>query len=615
MKVNLERWVKTWLKQFWEKVDNFFIDDYISFDMETTGLNMVHDDIHFFTYDYNGEIGLVIMRPDLTGGKPKIPKHIEKALRNPKVTKIIQSSQFDIPFFRMKTGIHLTNIWDTQVMEQIILGGRGNPWHDADLAVALKRRGIATLEKETRESFVGYRGPITEKQKSYGIKDIKYLYKYALQQIKDLKKDKLEAVAVLENFTCEVTAELRYNGIEFDEQYWIDLAEENLAEYQRRINKLPKSVTNWNSEKQIKKYFLEEEGIEIDSLGDLPDVKNKVLDQFKHAREMYSSTSTYGLGFLFRDKKRAIRTVDPDNRIRPSYNQLVDTGRYSCSKPNLQNQPAFGNHRYAYTAKPGTKLVGGDFTGQELGAIAAGSKDPVWIGALRKKHDLHSVMADKMYPNWKEMGEKDCKFPFKCKCPEHLKLRRPAKDLNFGLSYGKQAAAFARDMGISLFEAKQTIRRWKKPIPKVTRWLEDNGKFAIKNGWIRTLPPFNRIRYFRREEPDWRKRNMGMNTPIQGSGADMMKLAMCMIYSFIYDQKIEKDVKMVLTVHDELLTECKNALTKWWSGCMKFFMEEASMVITGELLVPTEPEIFERWQPKNETDENKEQHARLLGLK
>src|SRR5690606_15471729 len=123
----------------------------------------------------------------------------------------------------------------------------------------------------------------------------------------------------------------------------------------------------------------------------------------------------------------------PDGRIRPSYNQIVDTGRYSCSKPNLQNQPAFGLHRFAYIAKAGYLLVGGDFSGQELGVIAAGSQEKLWMDALRNNHDLHSVMANKMYPDWLKKGvmAKGCKFPFKCDCPEHLKRRRPAKDLNF----------------------------------------------------------------------------------------------------------------------------------------------------------------------------------------
>lgn len=590
----MKKWLTKWLKDFFAEPLRF--KNYISFDIETDGLGVCNNNIHLFTYDLNGKIGHVIMRPDLVS-KPKIPKDVEKALRDPKIKKIIHSSQFDIPFFRMKTGIHLRNIWDTAVMEQLILGGRGNPWTDAGLDVTLRRRKIAKLKKDIRDSFIGYTGPITKQQIDYALADIKYLKKLSDLQIKDIEKADMKNVAVLENRTCEVTAELRYNGIAFDEQYWIDLAEENQKEYDKRINKLPKEVKNWNSPKQIKDFFFEHHGIQIDSLSKLPDVKNKDLDNFKYAREMFSSTSTYGLGFLHRDKAKEIRLVDPDGRIRPSYNQLVDTGRYSCSKPNLQNQPAFGKHRYAYIAPKGSKLVIPDFGGQELGIIAFGSQEPVWLEAMKKGHDVHAVMAAKIYDDWHKIKDRGCKFPFKCKCKKHNERRRPAKDLNFGLAYGKGVEAFARDMKMSLSEAYKIVRKYKRSIPRVNKWLENNGASAVRHGLIRTLPPFNRVRYLH-EEP-WRKRNQGKNTPIQGSGADMMKLSMCMIYEYSYSEGINNKAKLVLTVHDELLTECKDTFVKKWWSILKFFMEEAAMVITKDKLIPAEPEVMQRWKPKN----------------
>lgn len=612
--MDLKKWTGSWLKEFFTAAKKLFFKDYISFDIETTGLSMCRDEIHFFTYDLNGKTGLVMMRPDLVDWRKEIPKPVLKALQDDSIKKIIHSSQFDIPFFRMKTGIHLRNIWDTAVIEQVILGGRGNPWTDAGLDATLRRRKIAKLNKDVRESFIDYWGPITDKQKKYGVDDIKWLRKLALQQIKDIEKAELQNVAELENRTCEVTAELRFNGIAFDEQFWIDLAEENQKKYDDLIKKLPKKVSNWNSPQQIKKFFEDEHGITIESLSELPEVRNKDLDAFKKAREMFSSTSTYGLGFLFRDgKKRSVSVVDPDGRIRPSYNQLVDTGRYSCSKPNLQNQPAFGKHRYAYIAPLGSKLVGKDFGGQELGIIAYGSQEPSWLNAMRKNHDLHSVKAADIVPGWEKKKEKGCTYPFKCKCKWHNEQRRPVKDLNFGISYGKGVESFAEAMKMGLAEAGKWFRAWKKSNPKVMKWLDSNGNFAVKFGWIRTLPPFNRIRYLF-EEP-WRKRNQGKNTPIQGSGADMMKLAMCLMYYYMYEKKLTKQVKLVLTVHDELLSEVKNAFVKQWCSIAKYLMEEAAKVITKEVLIKVEPEVFDnkmldgkviksklsdsRWKPKS----------------
>ena len=591
MKPNIDKW-KRWLEK------PLHIGKYISFDIETTGLDIYKDDIHFATWSLNGKEGHCIMRPDL---KPsKLPKEVVKALEDKDTTVIIHSSQFDAPMLRLKTGIHIRNIWDTQVVQKVILGGvfEIDEWKDVALSYVLKKYGIADLEKETRESFIGYRGPITKGQLEYGYKDIRYLKKLADLQLKRAIKDDLVNTVKLENLTCEVTAELRYNGIEFDEQYWLDLAEENQREQQRRLKRLPKEVDNWNSPAQVKKFFKEKHDIEISSYEDIPDIKNKDLDNFKHFRDIYSSVTKYGFGFLkrtYKGRKEELDTVDPDGRIRGNYNQVLDTGRYSISNPPLQTLPAKGLHRFAFIARKGYTLCVGDFTGQELGVIAAGSKEPVWIDAMLKGHDIHSVMAAKIYSDWHQIADKKCSFPFKCKCPEHQRLRRPAKDLNFGLAYGKGAESFAIESGMSLNEAYRIIRKYKAFIPRVIKWLENNGNFAVRHGWIRTLEPFRRLRYVLGE--DWKKRNRGKNTPVQGSGADMMKLSMCMIYDYIYENNL--DIKLVLTVHDELLTEVHKKMAEKWRVTMKFFMEEASMFITGDKLVTTDPEIMDRWKPKD----------------
>lgn len=597
-KPNVKKW-RAWLER------KLGFKNYISFDIESTGLDIYKDEIHFVTWDYNGKEGYAIIRSDLCKDWNKvIPKKIVEALESQEVTTIIHSSQFDVPMFRLKTGIHIRNIWDTCITELVLLGGlyEKSMWEDSALAVCLWERFGIKMDKTIRDTFIDYWGLITDKQIGYGLKDIRYLKRLALAQLDQAKEDKLEQVVKLENLTCEVTAELRYNGIEFDEEFWKDLAEENLKEYKKRIAALPKKVKNWNSTPQVKKYFLEEHDILIPSYKDLPNIriKNKVLEQFKEARELYASTTTFGLKFLKRKhkkRKEQYDIFDPDGRIRGSYQQVMETGRYSSSDPNLQNQPSKGKHRNAFVPAKGFRFVVGDFTGQELGVIAAGSKEPVWINAMRKNHDIHSVMADKIYTDWRKIGDKKCKFPFKCDCPKHKEKRRPAKDLNFGLAYGKGAAAFALEQNIELREAYKIIRTYKRSIPKVNSWLEGNGNFAVRFGWIRTLAPFKRIRYVQGE--DWKKRNRGKNSPIQGSGADMMKLAMCMIFDYIYENNLQEIIRMVLTVHDELLTECKTKYCNSWAKVMKYFMEEAAMFITIEKLVTTDPEVMDKWEIKS----------------
>ena len=596
LKLVIKRWRK-WLEK------KLFIKEYLSLDIETSNLDMTTGTVHIVTYDFNGSLGHFMLQKESArkGDKVGIPKEIAAALKDPNVTKIIHSSQFDLPYLRMKTGIHIRNVWDTQLMELIILAGvyKENPYIDSSLANTLKRRKIARLNKKIRTSFIGYKGRLTDEQVDYALGDIEYLHTLALAQLKDIKKMDLVNVAKLENLDAEVTAEMRYNGIEFDEKMWREIAKENEAELKRRLKALPKEVDNWNSPKQVKEYFLKKHGIKIKTYKELHKLglDNPIMEKFKHMQSMTKAVSSYGIGFLTtHDRyKNSWPTVNKDGRIRAGYTQIIETGRYSMNSPNLQQLPAKGRHRECFMSRKGYSLVVGDFTGQELGVIAAGSKDPTWIEPMKLGHDIHSVMAAKIFPDWKQVGLKDCKFPLKCDCPEHKKRRRPAKDLNFGLAYGKGAESFAEESGMKLRDAYKIIRKYKGSIPKIVKWLESNGRFAIKNGWIRTLPPFGRLRKVIGEA--WKKRNRGMNSPVQGSGADMMKLAMCMIYCYIYDNNL--DVKMVLTVHDELLTEAKDGEAFTWKKIMRFFMEEAAMFITGDKIVTTRPEIMKRWKPKD----------------
>lgn len=599
MKLSMTKWIN-WLKR------KLTIHDPISIDIETTGLDIYKDVIHFLTYRYRGKEGLIILRPDLTK-KPALPSWLVKVLEDPAIPVIIHSSQFDAPMLRLHLGVHIRNIWDTAITEQVLLAGvyDVDPYSDSRLDNTLARYKIAKISKDVRESFVGYFGPITEKQKKYGLRDIRFLEKLARRQLERARELKLEQTVKLENLTCEVTAELRYQGIGFDEQLWMDMAEENEIEYKRRLKTLPKEVTNWNSHVQIKKYFKEHHDITIESLTDLPNVKNKTLDKFKLARELYKANSGYGFGFLVRGgkKKSDIKrpTVDDDCRIRPNYNQIMETGRYSTSKPNLQNIPASpsagGIHRNAFIPSRGCRFVVGDFTGQELGIMAAGSGEKWWIKTLSKGDDLHSVLATKLFPDWNDVAEKGCIFPKKCSCPEHKKKRRPAKDLNFGIAYGKGWKTFGIEAGLQPNVARKLFKKYKIVNPRLNAWLESKGREAIRTGQIRTLEPFNRLRKVIGE--DWKKRNRGKNTPVQGSGADMMKFAMCMIYCYIYDNKLQDKVKMVLTVHDELLTDCLKSFCKPWMKVMKYYMEEAAKVITIKKLVTTTPEIMDKWELKD----------------
>ena len=531
-------------------------DKSISIDIETTGLNI-----------YSGDIRLVAFcLPKFKPGvKTEIPNALRKILEDESIVKIIHNAAFDIPFIRLQTGIHIRNIFDTMLAEKLLAAGRFN--YSASLKETLSRHGIVKLNKDVEHNVA-----ITKEYREYAKNDVRYLLTLAIKQYNDLKKLNMLEVLELENKCVEVTSEMRYHGIGFDKQVWLAIAEANENKYNGLLKKLGGDV-NWNSPKQVKEQFAH---LGLKSFDDLPNLKgkNKRLDIFIEARELYKSVTSYGKGWLWRDKKETEPTLDDDGRVRCSFNQIIDTGRYSSSQPNMQQLPARGDHRKAFVPKKGYKLCVADFSGQELGIMAAASKEQQWIKIMEEGKDLHEFMGRKIF------GDSYSK-----------ELRPLAKDLNFGLAYGKGVESFAVQAKLDINKARNIVYKYKRSVPTLIRWLDKNGNEGVKDSVSRSLPPFNRLRILDGE--DWQKRNKGKNHPVQGTGADMIKLALVRLYEYIYEHKL--DVKIVLCVHDEILTEVKASYAKQWCEIKKRIMEQAAYDILKYKLVRTTPKIVNNW--------------------
>jgi DNA polymerase-1 len=172
---------------------------------------------------------------------------------------------------------------------------------------------------------------------------------------------------------------------------------------------------------------------------------------------------------------------------------------------NMQNIPAkesVGNrYRNCFIAPEGWSFVDSDYSSQELCVIAFLSKDPVWIKALERGEDLHSVCAELVYgKKWKDGAEPDCayyhKSKQKCKCKKHKTMRTGVKTINFGLAYGMSAFKLARTLHIPLKEAKALIEDYFKAFPKIKVMLDFLGRYAVSHGFSRTMAPFFRKRWY-----------------------------------------------------------------------------------------------------------------------
>lgn len=325
--------------------------------------------------------------------------------------------------------------------------------------------------------------------------------------------------------------------------------------------------------------------------------------------------------------------LEPDGRVRTNFNQVVSTGRVSSSKPNMQNITVkeFVGTRYrnAFVADPGCDFVSSDFTGQELAIIAHVSQDPVWLNAITNGLDLHSICAEMVYGyKWKDGAEKDCAYYYahvdkhgvyhpagsqlKCDCKKHKKLRYDVKTVNFGLAYGMSAIKLSGEIEVTVAEAINLIERYFEIFPNIGRTLTFLGNYGVTNGYIQTLAPFYRKRWF----PEWEMykpwiephvrgikyvpvlgeiERASKNMPIQGSGADMMKIAMILVRDYIRDNDLRKLVKLKCQVHDQLDTNSVKEFSETWKGILDDLMCEAAKVIIPSGILHADTNITEVW--------------------
>jgi DNA polymerase-1 len=185
-------------------------------------------------------------------------------------------------------------------------------------------------------------------------------------------------------------------------------------------------------------------------------------------------------------------------------------------------------------------------------------------------------------------------------------LRTQIKTINFGLAYGMGPFKLADTLNISKSEAEELINKYFSAFPNIKDFLERLGRYGKHNGYITTMPPFKRRRWFDSWYPKiWNDRTMmgelgsieraSKNTPIQGSSADMTKLALIYIYDEI-QANWKGDVKIVMTVHDQIDTICKQEKAEEWAPTMTALMEKAAMKIVKNGLLKADTNISETWE-------------------
>jgi DNA polymerase-1 len=261
--------------------------------------------------------------------------------------------------------------------------------------------------------------------------------------------------------------------------------------------------------------------------------------------------------------------VDKNKRIHCSLNLNTETGRLSSRRPNLQNQPALEKDQYkirdAFVAEPGNTLIVADYGQLELRLLAHITNCQSMIDAFKSGGCFHSRTAVGMYPYVKEAvdtGKVLLEWDYSKGQPTvplvkdtYASERRKAKTLNFSIAYGKTVHGLAADWGISTDEAQNTLEAWYRDRPEVKEWQERTRDLARREGYVRTMMG----RYRRLPDAGIRGPSgshalrAAINTPIQGSAADVVVVAMLKLHR---SQKLmDLGWKLILQIHDEVILE------------------------------------------------------------
>lgn len=411
----------------------------------------------------------------------------------------------------------------------------------------------------------------------------KKTYKEAKEVIfKELKKQKLEPVyRDIELPLIPIIKKMYERGIKVDTEYLKTLSKDyhrELSKIEKRIWKQAKREFNINSPRQLADVLYDDLGLspknaKRTSTGQRS-TRESELEKMKDAHPIIADI------FAYRELQKLLSTyidnfghmVDGKSRIHSQFSQTgAATGRMASHNPNLQNIPIkteLGrNIRNAFIASTGYTLVALDYSQIELRIAAFLSGDKKLIEIFKAGKDIHNAVAADVFNVAPENVDKE--------------MRRRAKVINFGILYGMGVNALRTNLGTDRKEAQQFYNDYFETYTGLADYLEDTKAFAHKMGYTETF--FGRKRYFEGIQsslPHIRAHaeRMAINAPIQGTQADITKIAMQRIDAYIQKEKLEKDVYLLLQVHDELIFEIKSKLAKKVASDLKTIMESVLSV-------------------------------------
>lgn len=540
-----------------ELVEYLEIQDELCFDTETTDVDPNRAELVGISFAYITGEAFYIPIPSDHEEAQKLLAPLKPVFENDKITKIGQNIKYDVLVLK-NYGIEVKGTYyDTMLAHYLIEpeGKHGMDWL-AEHYLNYKPVSIESLIGKKGKNQGNMRDVDVDKVVEYASEDADITLQLAQKLNPDLKERGLEKLFYeVETPLIPVLAAMEFEGISLDKESLAELStslEKDIVEIEAKVYEMAGVKFNLASPKQLGEVLFVK--MELD-----PKAKKTKTGQYATGEEVLSKLAhKHEIARAILDFRELVKLkntyvdtlptlINPKTgRIHTTYNQVVAaTGRLSSVNPNLQNIPIRTERgreiRKAFVARDEDHVIlAADYSQIELRIMAAFSKDESMIEAFKEGRDIHSTTAAKIFQVPLEEVTSD--------------MRRKAKTANFGIIYGISAFGLSQRLDISRTEAKEIIDAYFKEFPAVSEYMNDCIENARKNEYVETI--LGRRRYLR----DINSRNATMrgfsernaiNAPIQGSAADMIKVAMIHVHKWMQEKQLKS--KMILQVHDELV--------------------------------------------------------------
>ncbi len=514
--------------------------------------------------------------------KDLVLKKLKPLLEDPSIKKIGQNIKFDFIVF-FKHGINMTSMEDTMLMSYVLDAGKNRHNMDTLSEIHLNHKTISFKDLVgTGKKEINFSEVDVEKAKDYAAEDADITFRLYKKFQKSLKDEKMINIyEIFEKPLLKILAHMEIEGVKIDNKFLKSLStkfEKKIVKIENEVFKISKKEFNIASPKQLGEILYNDLKI--------ADLKKTKKGSFATSASVLEDLAFKGHKFpqLVLDWRQVSKLkntysdslpehINPNTqRVHTSFLlAATTTGRLASSDPNLQNIPIKSEDgkdiRKAFIAKKDHVLISADYNQIEMRILADLADVKGLKKAFKNNEDIHSLTASQIFNvDIKKVNQDQ---------------RRKAKAINFGIIYGISQYGLAKQINVTNHEAEEFLNAYFLKFPEIKIYMDRTIKFCRKSGFVNNI--FGRRSHFINiNDKNYNIRNFqeraAINAPIQGSAAEIMRLAMIRLDKKLSDQKNQK-TKMLLQIHDELIFETPKEEVKRIS---KIIIDEMSSVVKSD---------------------------------